>query len=75
MFSKKVADFDLFKYESVKDLLNYVNGQDVELNKVKLFIRRANQEMRVGNNNKRLFMRKAFNLGEETNIRICVTTK
>jgi hypothetical protein len=74
-FSKKVTDLDLFKYSSVKDLFNYVNGQDVELNTVKLFIKKANREMRIGNNNRRLFIRKISGLDEEANSRICVTTK
>lgn len=75
VFSKKVADLDLFKYDSVEELLSYIASKDIELNMVKLFIKKANREMRVGNNNKRLFIRKTYNLDKEIETRICVTTK
>lgn len=75
VFSKKVTDLDLFRHNSIKELFNYINGKDVELVKVKILIKKANREMRIGNNNIRLFIRKATNLGKENNKRICVTTK
>lgn len=75
VFSKKVTDLDLFKYNSVKELFNYINSKDVEIVKVKILIKKANREMKVGNNNIRLFIRKAYNLGEEDKKRICVSTR
>jgi hypothetical protein len=75
VFSKKVTDLDLFKYDSVKELFNCINDKDIELVKVKMLIKKANKEMRIGNNNIRLFIRKAKNLGAEDKKRICVTTK
>lgn len=75
VFSKKVTDLDLFKYDSIKELLNYINSKDVELVKVKILIKKANRELSVGNSNIRLFIRKAYNLGAENKKRICVTTK
>lgn len=75
VFSKKVTDLDLFKYNSVKELFNYINSKDVEIVKVKILIKKANREMRVGNNNIRLFIRKAYNLGEASEKRICVSTR
>jgi hypothetical protein len=75
VFSKKVTDLDLFKHDSIKKLFNYVNNKDVELTKVKILIKKANRELCNGNSNIRLFIRKAYNLGEENKKRICVTTK
>jgi hypothetical protein len=75
VFSKTVTDLDLFKHDSVKELLNYVNSKDVELVKVKILIKKANRELGVGNSNIRLFIRKASSLDKEDKKRICVTTK
>lgn len=75
VFSKKVTDLDLFKYNSLKELLNYINNKDVELVMIKILIKKANRELSIGNSNIRLFIRKANKLGAENKKRICVTTK
>ena len=75
VFSKTIFDLNLIKHDSIKELLNYINGKDVELMKVKILIKKANKEMRIGNNNKRLFIRKTFSSDKEDKSIICVTTK
>jgi hypothetical protein len=73
MFSKGVNDLDLFKHHSIKELLNYINYKDAELNKVKILIRKANRELRI--NGRQLFIRKSSGRDRETENRICITRR
>ncbi len=50
MFSKGVIDLDLFRHHNV-------DNKDVELDKVKIFIRKANRELRI--DGRQLFIRKS----------------
>ena len=75
VFSKKVIKLDLFKHGCVKELLNYINSKDVELVKVEVLIKKANRELKIGNNNIKLFLRNASSLDAEEKKWICVTTK
>lgn len=65
------SDSDLLKYDSVKELLNYVNNKDAEIEKVKVLITRANRKLRpLG---KQLYVRKAHSSDREAENRICMT--
>ena len=73
MFSKTVIDLDLFKHHSVKELFNYINNKDVELDKVKILIKRANRELRIGG--MQLFIRKSSGRDKEVENLICITRR
>jgi len=73
MFSKGIIDSDLFKHHSVDELSNYVNNKDVELDKVKILIRKANRELRV--DGRQLFIRRSSGRDKETENRICITRR
>lgn len=71
IFSKTVVDLDLLKHDSVKELFNYINREDVEIDEVRFLIRKANVKLRIYD--KQLFIRKSHN--EEAKSRICVTRR
>lgn len=73
IFSKGVINSDLFKHHSVKELLNYINNKDAELDKVKILIRKANRELRI--DHRQLFIRKSSGRDKETENRICITKR
>lgn len=73
MFSKTLIDLDLFKHNSVKELLNYINNKDVELDKVKVLITKANRELRI--DGRQLFIRKSSGRDKEAENRICITRR
>jgi hypothetical protein len=73
MFSKTVINLDLFKLNSVKELLNYINNKDVELDKVKILVRKANRELKI--EGRQLFIRKSSGLDKEAENRICITKR
>jgi len=71
VLSKTVIDLDLLKRNSIKRLHQYINTNDVELNKVKILIKRANIDLRP--NGKQLFIRKSTDKEDEN--RICITRR
>ena len=73
MFSKRVIDLDLFRHHNVKELFNYINNKDVELDKVKVLIRKANRELKT--DGRQLFIRKSSGRDKETENRICITRR
>ncbi len=73
MFSKAIINLDLIKHRSVNELLNYINNEDAELNKVKIFIKKANRELRI--DGRQLFIRKSSGRDKEVENRICTTKR
>ena len=73
MFSRGVINSDLFKHHGVNELLNYIDSKDVELDKVKILIRKANRELRI--DGKQLFIRKSPSRDKEAENRICITKR
>jgi len=73
MFSKTVINLDLFEHDSVKELFNYINNKDVELDKVKILIKKVNRELRM--DNRRLFVRKTSGRDKKAENRICITRR
>jgi len=73
MFSKTIIDLDLVKHRSVDELLNYINNEDVELDKVKIFIKKANRELRI--DGRQLFIRKSSGRDKDVENRICITKR
>lgn len=73
MFSKTIIDLDLFKRHSVNELSNYINNKDVELDKVKILIKKANRELRIYG--RQLFIRKSSGMDKEVENRICITRR
>jgi len=73
MFSKTIIDLDLSKHNSINELLNYINNKDVELDKVKVLIKRANRELRI--DGRQLFIRKSSGRDKEAENRICITRR
>jgi len=71
IFSKTIVDLDLFKYNNFKELFDYINKNDVELDKVKILIKKANIKLRTGG--MKLFIRKSYDK-EVENI-ICVSRR
>ncbi len=71
VFSSTIVDLDLLKRNSVKRLYQYINTNDIELDKVKILIKRANIDLRpIG---KQFFIRKSSNKDDKN--RICITTR
>lgn len=73
VLSKTVVDLDLLKRNSVKELLNYINEKDVEVDKVKILIKKANKELRI--DSRHLFIRKPSNPDKESKNIICITRR
>ena len=73
MFSKTLADSDLFKHNGIKELLNYISEKDAELNRVKVLIKKVNRELRT--DSRHLFIRKASSRNKEAISLICVSTR
>lgn len=72
LFSRELMnlDSDLLRYNGVKELFNYINNKDVEIEKVKALVTRANRELRP--RCKRLYVRKVHSHDKEAEHRICV---
>lgn len=73
MFSKALADSDLFKNDGIKELHNYISEKDAELSKVKVLIKKANRKLRT--DSRHLFVRKASGRNKEAISLICVSTR
>ena len=75
LFRKEMVgpDIDLTKYDSIKNLVNYINNKDAEIEKVKVLVTKANRELRV--TGKQLYVRKASSKDKEAIYRICMTTR
>lgn len=73
MFSKTIIDLDLFRHHSIKELSNYINNKDVELDKIKILIKKANRELRI--DGRQLFVRKSSGRDKKVENRICITRR
>lgn len=73
IFSKTLADSDLFKRNGIKELLNYINEKYAELDNVKILVRKANRELRI--DSRQLFIRKASSRNKEAVNLICITRR
>jgi hypothetical protein len=71
IFSKSIINSDLLRYGDVKELLDYINNNNVELKEVKFLISKANVKLRM--NDKKLFIRKSTD--KDFANRICMTTR
>lgn len=71
LFSKTIINLDLLRRDSINRLFKYINTDDVELDKVKILIKRANVDLRP--NGKQLFIRKPTD--KDDNNRICITRR
>lgn len=71
VFSGSIIHSYLFGNSDVKELFDYINGEDVELKEVKFLVSKANVKLRT--NGKKLFIRKSSN--EYFANRICVTNR
>lgn len=67
------SDSDLLKYDSVKELLNYISNNDAEIEKVKVLITRVNRKLR--NLGRQLYVRKAHSHDRDAENRICMTRR
>ncbi len=74
LFSRELMnlDSDLLRYDGVEELFNYINNKDVEIEKVKALVTRANRELRP--RCKQLYVRKASGRYKDVEHRICVFT-
>ena len=68
-----VSDQDLLRYNSVKELFNYIDDKDAKVEKVKILIKKANRELRPMG--KKLYVRKAHSHDKDAENRICITTR
>lgn len=73
MFSKTVIDLNLFKHDGIKELFNYIDNKDVDLDIVKILIKKANRELRIGG--MQLFIRKSSGRYKEVENLICITRR
>lgn len=64
---------DLLMYDSIKELSNYINNKDAEIEKVKALVTKANRELRP--RCRQLYVRKASSRDKEAEHRICVFTR
>jgi hypothetical protein len=71
LFSKTIINLDLLRRDSINRLFKYINTNDVELDKVKILIKRANIDLRP--NGKQLFIRRPTD--KDDNNRICITRR
>jgi len=75
LFSKGLInpELGLSKYDSIKELSNYINDRNAEIEKVKALVTKANKDLRV--RGKRLYIRKAPIYDKEAENRICITKR
>ena len=66
-------EYDLLRYGSIKELLNYISNKDANIEKVKVLVTKANRELRI--TGKQLYVRKASSKDKEAEHRICMTTR
>jgi hypothetical protein len=71
MLSKSIIASDVIKHNSVKDLFNYINDEDVKLSQIMVLIKKANMKLRT--DGIYLFIRKSSK--EEVKNIICMTRK
>lgn len=71
LFSKTIINLDLLRRDSINRLFRYINTDDVDLDKVKILIKRANIDLRP--NGKQLFIRRPTD--KDDNNRICITRR
>jgi len=76
LFRKGMMDSepDLFRYDSVKKLADYVDDKDAEIEKVKILIRKANRDLKRLRD-KQLYIRKASSRDKDAENRICITSR
>lgn len=77
MFRKGMIDSgpDLFRYDSIKELINYVNNKDANIEMVKILIIKANRELKMRHTRKQLYVRKAQSNDKCAENRICMTNR
>jgi hypothetical protein len=68
------AEPELFKYNSVKELVDYVNKGNTDIEKVKALIIKANRELKKLRD-KKLYVRKATSRDKDAENRICITSR
>jgi hypothetical protein len=74
MFRKGMIDNELLKYNSVKELVEYVDNKDADIEKVKILIRRVNRDLKKLPG-KKLYVRKARSHDKYAENRICMTSR
>lgn len=78
MFRKGMIDSDpdLLRYNSIKELMNYIENKDAKIENVKFLVVKANRELRLrGSRGKQLYIRKASNRDKDAENRICMTSR
>lgn len=71
LFSKTIINLDLLRIDSINRLFRYINTDDVDLDKVKILIKRANVDLRPSG--KQLFIRRQTHKDDKN--RICITKR
>lgn len=71
VFSSTIIDLNLLKKNSVKRLYQYINTNDIELDKVKMLIKKANIDLRTSG--RQLFIRRSID--EDIENKICITRR
>lgn len=67
------SDPGLLRYNSVKELVEYVDNKDANIERVKILVTKANRELRL--RGKQLYVRKASDRDKDTKNRICMTSR
>lgn len=77
LFRKGMIDSDpeLLRYNSVKELVEYVYDKNANIERVKLLITKANRELRLRYRGKQLYVRKSNSRDKEAENRICIINK
>lgn len=75
MFRKGMIDSDpgLLKYSGIKELMNYVENKDANIERVKTLITKVNRELRL--RGKQLYVRKSHIHDRYAENRICMTSR
>ena len=68
-----IQESELLRYDSIKELINYVNDKDADIERAKVLITKANRELRM--TGKQLYVRKASSKDKEAEHRICMTKR
>ena len=74
LFSRELMslDSDLLRYDGVKELSNYINNKDIDIEKVRALVTKANRELKPLC--KQLYIRKASGRYKGVEHRVCVFT-
>ena len=78
LFRKGMIDADpgLLRYNSIRELMNYIDNKDAKIESIKILITKVNRELRLrGLRDKRLYIRKASNRDREAENCICTTSR